>query len=100
MSIQLSPDIEAGLRAGAAARGVSVDVLVTEAVGSYLKNNGTQAAVRRVAFQDRRAEMAWAAKPEPQYFSKWVVLQGSDVVAAGADPKAIYEEVRAKGISS
>jgi hypothetical protein len=100
MSIQLSPDMEAGLRAEAAARGVSVDALVAEAVGSYLKKNGGPGRIRSVPFQERRAEMAWAAKPDPQYVGKWVVLEGSEVLAAGADPKAIYEEVRAKRISS
>ena len=79
---------------------MSVDTLIIEAVGSYLKKDGGQSAVRRVPFQDRRAEMAWAAKPDHQYFGKWVVLEGSQVLAAGSDPKAIYEEVRAKGISS
>ena len=100
MSIKLSPDIEAGLRAEADARGVSVDALVAEAVNNYLKKNGSPPSVRRVPFQDRQAEMAWAAKPDPQYFGKWVVLEGSNVLAAGSDPRAIYEEVRGQGISS
>jgi hypothetical protein len=44
--------------------------------------------------------MAWAASPDARFFGKWVVLEGSEVVASGPDPKRLYEEVRAKGISS
>ena len=100
MNIHLTPEIEAGLGAEAAARGVSVDALVVEAVGDYLRRNGGLSSVRRVPFRERRAEMAWAVKPDPQYFGKWVVLEGSEVIAAGPDPKKIYQEVRAKGITS
>ncbi len=100
MNIHLTPEIEAGLSAEAAARGVSVDVLVAEAVGDYLRKNGSPSSVRRAPCRERRAEMAWAVKPDPQYFGKWVVLEGSQVIAAGPDPKKIYQEVRAKGITS
>ena len=37
MSIQLAPDIEAGLRAEAAARGMDVDALIATAVKAYLR---------------------------------------------------------------
>jgi len=37
MSIQLAPDIEAGLRAEAAARGMDVDALIATAVEAYLR---------------------------------------------------------------
>ena len=40
MNIHLTPEIEAGLGAEAAARGVSVDALVAEAVGEYLRRSG------------------------------------------------------------
>ena len=100
MSIHLTPEIEAGLRAEAAARGVSLDALVAEAVGDYLRKNHSVGSVRRAPFRERQAEMVWAAKPDPQYFGKWVVLEGNNVVAAGPDPKKIYQEVRAQGIRS
>jgi len=44
--------------------------------------------------------MAWAASPDAQFFGKWVVLEGSQVVASGSNPKQLYEDVRAKGFSS
>lgn len=44
--------------------------------------------------------MAWAAKLDPRYIGKWVVLEGSEAIASGPDPKMIYDEVRAKGILS
>lgn len=44
--------------------------------------------------------MAWAARPDPAYFSKWVVLDGHSVVASGSDGKAVYDEALAKGITS
>ena len=100
MNIHLTPEIEARLGAEAAARGVSVDALAAEALGDYLRKNGSPTSVRRVPSRERRAEMAWAEKPDPQYFGKWVVLEGTEVIAAGPDPKKIYQEVRAKGITS
>jgi hypothetical protein len=44
--------------------------------------------------------MAWAASPDTQVFGKWVMRDGSEVVASGSDPKQFYEDVRAKGFSS
>jgi hypothetical protein len=38
MSIQLAPDIEAGLRAEAVALGMSVDTLIASAVKAYLRD--------------------------------------------------------------
>jgi hypothetical protein len=99
MSIQLAPDIEAGLRAEAAALGLSLDALIANAVNAYLRN-GTPTAPRRVSSRDRSAEMTWASHPDAQFIGKWVVLQGDRVVASGSDPKQIYEDVRANGDSS
>ena len=42
--------------------------------------------------------MAWAARPDPAYSGQWVVLEGSCVVASGADGKAVYEEALGKGV--
>ena len=42
--------------------------------------------------------MAWATRPDPAYSGQWVVLEGSRVVASGADGKALYDEAVGKGI--
>jgi hypothetical protein len=44
--------------------------------------------------------MIWASSPDAQFFGKWVVLEGGLVVASGSNPKQLYEDVRARGISS
>lgn len=102
MSIQLAPDIEAGLRAEAAARGMDVDALIATAVKAYLGETPTPPVLttRRVPSRARSAEMAWASSPDTQFFGKWVVLEGGQVVASGSNPKQLYEDVRARGISS
>jgi hypothetical protein len=107
MSIQLAPDVEIGLRAEAAARGIEVDILIGKAVRAYLLEAPPREAPaapvptsRHVTFRDRSAEMAWAASPDLQFVGKWVVLEGGEVVASDSDPKRLYEDVRAKGISS
>jgi hypothetical protein len=99
MSIQLAPDIEAGLRAEASALGISVDALVARAVRAYLRD-GTPAAPSQVSSRDRSAEMTWASHPDAQFIGKWVVLQGGQVLASGPDPRQLYEDARAKGDSS
>ena len=107
MSIQVAPDVEIGLRAEAAARGIEVDVLIGKAVRAYLREAPTREVLalsvptsRQVTFRDRSAEMAWAASPDLQFVGKWGVLEGREVVASDSDPKRPYEEVRARGISS
>jgi hypothetical protein len=102
MSIQLAPDIEAGLRAEAAARGIDVDALIATAIKAYLREAPTLPvpASRHVPSRDRSAEMAWAASPDVQFIGKWVVLEGSHVIASDSNPKRLYEDVRAKGVSS
>ena len=100
MSIELPPEVEAGLRAEAAARGIALDALVATAVEAYLRGTSPDLAVRRASSRDRSAEMAWAAHPSPGYIGKWVVLESDQVVASGADPKKLYEEARARGVSS
>jgi hypothetical protein len=102
MNIQMAPDIEAGLRTAAAARGMDVDTLIVTAVRSYLREAPAPAlpTSRQAPSRDRSAEMAWAANPDAQFFGKWVVLEGSQVIASGSNPKELYEDVRAKGLSS
>ncbi len=102
MSIQLAPDIEAGLRAEATARGMDVDALIATAVRAYLRETPSPSVptTRRIPARTRSAEMAWASSPDAQFFGKWVVLEGCEVVASGSNPKLLYEDVRARGISS
>jgi hypothetical protein len=100
MTIQLPPEIEAGLRAEAAALGVPVTEVVAKAVGAYLRESGTRKHVRRAPYEDRHAEMAWAARPDPRFVGKWVVLEGGQVIVSGANAKQTYEEARGHGISS
>lgn len=119
MSIQLAPDIEAGLRAEAAARGMDVDAMIASAVKAYLYEAprrevqptvpappvpaapvSSASASGLVASRTRSAEMAWAASPDAQFIGKWVVLEGSQVVVSGSNPKKRYEDARAMGVSS
>ncbi|HEY3741943.1 MAG TPA: DUF5678 domain-containing protein [Bryobacteraceae bacterium] len=100
MSIQLTSDVEAELLAAAEARGVSVDVIVAEALDLYLANRPAGSGARTVPAQDRTAEMRWAEQPVAEYRGTWVVLEGSKVMASGPDPSAIYEQARKSGIYS
>jgi hypothetical protein len=101
-SIELAPEIEAGLRAEAAARGIDVDALIATAVKAYLGHEPSAPAPksRRIPRRDRSAEMAWAASPDERFFGKWVVLEGGQVVDTDSNPKRLYGDVRAKGYSS
>jgi len=95
MSIQLSPDIEAGLRAEAAARGIEVDTLVATAVQVYLRSTPRS---QLIPAQDRSAEMAWAANPDPRFSGKSVVLDGRHVAASGPDPNQLYRGCPRQGL--
>lgn len=99
MSIQLAPEIEAGLRAEAAARGMDIDALIATAVKAYLGDAVAPRVPpsRRVHPRDGSAEMAWAASPDAQFAGKWVVLWARQVVVSGSNPKELYEDARAKG---
>jgi hypothetical protein len=99
MNIPLTPEMEANLTAEAAARGISIEGLFAEALNAYLGKSQSP-DMRRVPFQDRRAEMRWVAHPDPQYVGKWVVLEGARVIASSSEPVNLYEEVRSKGILS
>ena len=99
MTIQLAPEIEAGLRRRATDDGVAVEDVVTRAVDAYLRRPAP-GPVRRVPTRDRRQEMAWAAHPDPAFFGQWVVLEGSSVVASGTDATLVCEEARGKGITT
>ena len=94
MSIDLTPEFEAKLRAEAKARGIELNALIAEAVAAYLElSPSSQTGIRA-------AEMAWLERPEHKYLGRWVVLEGDRVVVSGADPKSLYEDARAAGIQS
>jgi hypothetical protein len=99
MSIQLSPEIEAGIRAEAAARGMDINTLIATAFKVFLGEVTAPAVPRSrpAPSRDRAAEMTWAANPDPRFFGTWVVLRGGEVVASGSNPKQLYEDVREKG---
>ena len=99
MSLQVAPEIEARVREVAAARGVSVDAVLDEALRLLQKRRDATVS-RRVAEVDSSREMAWIAKPDLQYVNQWVALDGSDVVAHGPDGKAVFEAARAKGVQA
>jgi len=99
MIVQLAPDLEAGIRAEAAARGVDVDTLIATAVQAYVREAPAPVS-RPDPWRSRSAELGWAASPAPEYFGKWVVLERGEVAASGSDPKRLYEDARAKGCLS
>ena len=99
MTIQLEPKLEAGLRNRAEADGVPVEDLVSRALDSYLRR-AAAASVRRASLRDRSQEMAWAEHPDPACVGKWVVLEGKNVVAVGANAKLVFDEARRKGIAA
>ena len=99
MSLQVAPEIEAKVREAAAARGVSVDVVLDEAL-QLLQKRRDAPVVRRVPEIDSSREMAWIAKPDLQYVNQWVALDGDQVVAHGPDGKTVVAEARAKGLAA
>ena len=100
MSLHIAPEIETRVREVAAARGVSVDVVLDEAL-QLLQRRSSPPVVRRVADDvDKSREYAWVARPDLLYVNEWIVLEGDKVVAHGADAKSVYSDARARGISS
>ena len=79
-----------------------MDSLIATAVEAYLRETPAPSVptTRPVSVRARSAEMTWAASPDAQFFGKLVVLEGGQVVASGSNPKQLYEDVRANGISS
>lgn len=102
MSIQLAPEIEDGLRAEAAARGVSVDRVMREALDLYRSHQHDRLppVAHRGHQADRLRETAWVTNPDLQYCGEWVALEGDEVVAHGTDGKVVYESARSQGIAS
>ncbi len=88
MSLQTTPEIEATLRREAAARGVSVDNLLREALHLYRKQYGFPAVRQSDDFPDSAREMVWVASPDLQFVNQWVALSGDQVIAHGPQGKS------------
>ena len=100
MSLQVAPEIEAKVREVAAARGVSVDIVLDEALRLLERRRNAPVSRRVPPGKDRSREMDWVVKPDLRYVNECVVLEGSEVVAHGPDAKTVYDEARSKGIVS
>ena len=99
MSLQVSPEIEAKVREAAAAHGVSIDIVLHDALQLLLKRRPAP-VVRRVAEVDSSREMAWVANPDLLYVNQWVALDGDQVLAHGPDAKGVVAEARALGLNA
>ena len=101
MSIQLAPDIEADIRAAAALRGVSVDVLIREALdairGKTAAGNGGKFAKR---LADHTARLDWMKEHRAEYVGRWVVFDGLKFIGADFDAKRLYKTARAQGVKT
>ena len=100
MTIQLPPQIEADLHAESAANGVPVAEIVAKALDVYLHDSKSFCRPQRVSTAARKEEMAWAAKPDPLYHGKWVVVEGRQVIASDSNARQAYDDARSSGISS
>ena len=100
MSLQVAPEIEARVREVAAARGVSVDAVLDEALQLLQKRRDAPVSRRVAAVEDRSREMAWVSKPDMQYVNEWVVLVGDQIAFHGPIAKQVYDLARAQGIVS
>ncbi len=100
MTIDLAPEIETELRAQADILGIPVTEIVAKALDAYLQNSRQGDGVRSGPRSERRAEMAWAARPDSRFIGQWVVLEGDQVVANGTNAKQTYEAARRRGIAS
>ena len=84
---------------------MDLDSLTATAVQAWLqemmpRKTTAPAHAMRGPARDRSAEMAWVSNPDARFFGKWVVLEGGEVVASGSNPKQLYGDVRANGLSS
>jgi hypothetical protein len=101
MSIQLAPEVEAALRAEATARGVSVEVILTEAFKIYeTQQKRAQIHSALTPLKDRSVEIAWTVHPDSRYGGEWVALEGSEVIAHGKDGRVVSACARSKNIAS
>jgi hypothetical protein len=61
-----------------------------------LTTNGDELSPNRT----REAERAWLEAHGDAYVEQWVVLEADQLVAHGAEARIVYNEARAKGIST
>jgi hypothetical protein len=100
MTIELSPQIEAELRAESTAQEIPVAEIVAKALGVYLQESKSFSGARRVPRDERTEEMAWAANPDSLYVGQWVVLEGRHVVASDSNARHAYDAALSRGIVS
>ena len=97
MSLQVAPEIEAKVREVAAARGVSTDMVLDEALQLLQKRRPAPVVPEG---GDSSREMAWVARPDLTFVNQWVALDGDKVLAHGPDAKGVVAEARAKGLTA
>ncbi|MFN7924828.1 MAG: DUF5678 domain-containing protein [Bryobacteraceae bacterium] len=105
LTVTLSEQEHANIEAKAAARGVSVDAFVQDAVQNLgsappaaPKGDGQRSKVTRVKMKDRTEEMRWIREHSAEYVGKWIALDGSRLLAVGDDAKEVFEAARAAGV--
>jgi hypothetical protein len=67
-------------------------------------NTGTSAHVsqsraRSPILSNRTRELEWRKNPHPEFVGQWVVVEGDQVIAHGADPAEVVRQAREKGVS-
>jgi len=85
------------LRAEATARGVSVEVIFTEAFKMY-ETQQKRAQIRSalIPLNDRSGEIAWKVRSDSRYCGEWVALEGNEVIAHGKDGRVVSACARSK----
>jgi hypothetical protein len=58
-------------------------------------NGGT-----RLGHRTKEVERAWIDAHRDEYLGQWVALDGDNLIAHGTDPRGVYEEARAQGITA
>lgn len=65
------------------------------ALYAFDTNGGTRPALRT-----KEQERAWIEVHRDEYLGQWVALDGDNLIAHGVDPRGVYEEARAQGITA
>ena len=61
-----------------------------------ITENGEELSPRR----SRERERAWLEAHRDEFLDQWVVLEADQLVAYGTDARVVYNEARAKGVST
>jgi len=92
--IQLAPDVENAVRDEAASRGISIDVLIREALDA-IRAKPTPAP-RDPTTHEVRAR--WIAEHSKEYLGQWIVFDGARFLASGHNAKELFDNARAQGV--